>query len=89
MRSWQEKGVVEQIGSIQETYGISHLPLLKQVFFEINVFDLVSQKVRLCGCGQVLIRDWDRGNKHSCQVVSGGSYKHGRHHCIERAAPIA
>ncbi len=85
VRSWQDAGVVDQIGAIQETrgarssnhYGVSNLLVLKHVFPELTVFDLMQRKVVTCTCGQVLIRDWDRNAEQTCQncqkTVSGGS----------------
>ena len=76
VRAWQDAGVVEQIGAIQETrgvrssnhYGISNLLVLKHVFPELTVFELNSRKIRICGsCGQVLVRDFDRSGDHACQ----------------------
>jgi hypothetical protein len=80
VRSWQDAGVVEQIGAIQETrgarssnhYGVSNLLVLKHVFPELTVFDLMQRKIRNCTCGQVLVRDWDRSGEnacHNCQTV--------------------
>jgi len=75
VRLWVDAGVVEQIGVIQETkgarssnhYGLSNLLVLKSIFPELTVFGLMDSKVRMCGCGQVVIRDWDRSAGHSCQ----------------------
>jgi hypothetical protein len=75
VKSWQDTGSVEQIGVIQETkgarssnhYGISNLLLLKHLFPELNIFDLIAKKVRLCRCGQPVIRDWDKSGDHACQ----------------------
>ena len=76
VRSWQDAGVVQQIGAIQETrgvrssnhYGVSNLLLLKHIFPELTVFDVMERKIRICGsCGQVLVRDFDRAGEHSCQ----------------------
>jgi hypothetical protein len=83
VRSWQDAGVVEQIGAIQETrgarssnhYGVSNLLVLKHMFPELNVFDLMARKIRVCSCGQVLVRDWDRTAEnacHNCQTVIRG-----------------
>ena len=74
VRSWQDAGVVEQIGVIQETrgarssnhYGVSNLMLLKHVFPELTVFDVIERKIQICNCGQVLVRDWDRVGSHTC-----------------------
>ncbi len=75
VRSWQDAGVVQQIGAIQETrgarssnhYGVSNLLVLKHMFPELNVFDLLARKIRVCACGHVLVRDWDRNPKNTCQ----------------------
>jgi hypothetical protein len=74
VRSWQDAGVVEQIGTIQETrgarssnhYGVSNLLVLKHVFPELTVFDLMQRKIKVCECGQVLVRDWDRSPTNAC-----------------------
>jgi hypothetical protein len=76
VRSWQDAGVVQQIGVIQETrgvrssnhYGVSNLLLLKHMFPELTVFDVMERKIRICSsCGQALVRDFDRSGEHSCQ----------------------
>lgn len=75
VQSWQDAGVVEQLGTVQETkgargsyhYGLAHLPLAKHVFFDMPIFDFFKQKVNFCGgCGQMLIRDWDKKSEYSC-----------------------
>ena len=75
VRSWQDAGVVDQIGAIQETrgarssnhYGVSNLLVLKHIFPELTVFDVMQREIRTCECGSVLVRDWDRVVDHSCQ----------------------
>jgi hypothetical protein len=76
VRSWQDAGVVKQIGVIQETrgvrssnhYGVSNLLMLKLMFPDVSVFDLMNRKIRMCGsCGQVLVRDFDRAGEHTCE----------------------
>ena len=75
VRSWQDAGVVEQIGAIQETqgvrssnhYGVSNLLVLKYMFPELSVFELMNRKIRTCQCGRVMVRDWDRKPEHSCE----------------------
>jgi len=80
VRSWQDAGVVEQIGSIQETrgsrpsnhYGVSNLLVLKHMFPELTVFDLLQRKIRVCKCGQTVVREWDRNPQntcHNCQTL--------------------
>lgn len=74
VRSWQDAGVVQQVGTVQETkgarssnhYGVSNLLVLKHMFPELTVFDLMQRKIRVCECGQVLVRDWDRSATNSC-----------------------
>jgi hypothetical protein len=76
VRSWQDAGVVKQIGAIQETrgvrssnhYGVSSLMMLKHMFPELTVFDAMERKIRICtSCGQVLVRDFDRTGEHACE----------------------
>jgi hypothetical protein len=76
VRSWQDAGVVKQIGVIQETrgyrpsnhYGVSNLLMLKHMFPDIPVFELMNQKIRTCSsCGQALVRDFDRAGEHTCE----------------------
>lgn len=79
-RTWQETGVVEQLGVIPETvgakasnhYGITNLIVAKHVFSELSIFEFANRKVFECSsCGQVLIRDWDVKSDypcHSCQA---------------------
>lgn len=76
VRSWQDAGVVKQIGAIQETrgvrssnhYGVSSLLMLKHMFPEMTVFDAMDRKIRVCSsCGQVLVRDFDRSGEHACE----------------------
>lgn len=74
VRSWQDAGVVQQIGTIQETrgarssnhYGVTNLLLLKHMFPELTVFDLMDRKIRTCECGEVLVRDWDQNAANTC-----------------------
>lgn len=58
-------------------YGVSNLLVLKHIFPELTVFEVMARKIRACGCGQVLVRDWDRKAEnacHNCQaVVTAGS----------------
>lgn len=77
VQSWQDAGVVEQLGSIQETkgargsyhYGLTHLPVAKHVFFDLTVFEFFKRKVFFCtGCGQIMIRDWDRNTEYACHA---------------------
>jgi hypothetical protein len=75
VRAWQDAGVVEQIGAIQVTkgarssnhYGVSNLLVLKNMFPELNIFSLMDLKIRMCKCGQVVVRDWDRNSANACQ----------------------
>jgi len=76
VRSWQDAGVVKQIGAIQETrgvrssnhYGVSSLLMLKHMFPELTVFDIMDKKIRICSsCGHVLVRDFDRSGQHACE----------------------
>ena len=33
--------------------------VLKHIFSDINVLDFAEKKMRLCECGQLVLRDWD------------------------------
>jgi hypothetical protein len=77
VQSWQDAGVVEQLGTIQVTkgargsyhYGLIQLPLAKHIFFDLTVFEFFRRKVSFCsGCGQIMIRDWDRNPQYACQA---------------------
>ena len=69
---------MKQIGVIQETrgyrpsnhYGVSNLLMLKHMFPDIPVFELMNQKIRTCSsCGQVLVRDFDRTGEQRVKAV--------------------
>ena len=74
VKSWQDVGVVDQMGVIQETkgarssnhYGLTNPLVLKHMFSDMNVFELRSRKMRLCQCGQLLLRDWDLNPEQTC-----------------------
>jgi hypothetical protein len=74
VKSWQDLGVVDQIGVIQETrgvrssnhYGLTNPLVLKYMFPELNVFELWDRKMRICECGTLLLRDWDINGKQTC-----------------------
>ena len=77
VQSWLDAGVVEQLGTIQETkgargsyhYGLIHLPLAKHIFFDLTIFEFFRQKVNTCSsCGQIMIRDWDNNRQYACQA---------------------
>jgi hypothetical protein len=78
INTWQDRGIVERVGMIQETkgarssnhYAITSPLVLKYVFSEMNVYDFYRSKMRVCECGQLLLRDWDlKKNQvcHTCQ----------------------
>ncbi len=76
VKTWQDVGVVDQIGTIQETkgtrssnhYSITIPLVLKHMFPELSVFELYDRKMRVCTCGQVLLRDWDINAEQSCHA---------------------
>lgn len=76
VKSWEDSGAVEFLGTIQDTkgakasnhYGIANFLLAKHIFFDLDVFEFLSKKVRKCGgCGTRLLRDWDLPSEHRCQ----------------------
>ena len=77
MKSWQDVGVVDKIGVIQETkgarssnhYGLTNPLVLKHMFPDINIFELYERKMRVCRkCGQLLLRDWDLHAEQTCHA---------------------
>lgn len=76
IKTWQDSGAVEQIGTMQEKrgnrpsnhYAITNALLLKHIFSDVNVFDLWRRKVRFCTCGQMLLREWDVQPQYTCQA---------------------
>jgi hypothetical protein len=82
VRAWQDAGVVAQIGVIQETkgvrssnhYGLTNALVLKHMLPDLSVFEVYDRKMRVCTCGQLLLRDWDLNpvqTCHNCQTVIG------------------
>lgn len=81
VKVWQDVGVVDQIGVIQETkgvrssnhYGLTNPLVLKYMFPELTVFELYDRKMRVCpACGELLLRDWDvhaEQTCHGCQTL--------------------
>ncbi len=75
VRQWQDAGVIERIGSVKETKGSkpSNLfsltnPLIgKYMFGELSASEFLTNKLRVCACKALLIRDWDRPSDGSCQ----------------------
>jgi hypothetical protein len=76
IKTWLDRGVVEQIGLVQETkgvrssnhYGLTNPLVLKHIMPELNVFELYDRKMRVCSsCNQLLLRDWDLNHTQTCQ----------------------
>jgi hypothetical protein len=80
VKSWEDAGVVESLGTIQDTkgakasnhYGLSNLLLAKHVFSDLSIYEFVNRKLHQCSkCEEMLLRDWDLRTEylcHSCQT---------------------
>jgi len=76
VQSWQDSGAVIKIGNRQEkkgnrpsnVYAVTSPIVLKHIFSELNALDFSEKKMRLCECGQLVLRDWDLSRKQSCHV---------------------
>ncbi len=81
---WQDSGAAIKIGNRQQkkgnrpsnVYAVASPIVLKHIFSDINVLDFAEKKMRLCECGQLVLRDWDLSSDQSCHacehVFSGG-----------------
>ncbi len=82
VQSWQDSGAVIKIGNRQEkkgnrpsnVYALTSPIVLKHVFSDMNALDFSEKKMRLCECGQLVLRDWDSSRNqfcHACEHVFG------------------
>jgi hypothetical protein len=81
---WQDSGAAIKIGNRQQkkgnrpsnVYAVASPIVLKHIFSDISVLDFAEKKMRLCECGQLVLRDWDLSSDQSCHacehVFSGG-----------------
>lgn len=76
VQSWQDSGAIIKIGNRQEkrgnrpsnVYAVASPIVLKHIFADINALDFAEKKMRLCECGQLVLRDWDSSRDQSCHV---------------------
>lgn len=76
VQSWQDLGAAVKIGTRQtkrgdrpsNLYAIVSPLVLKHIFSDLNVLDFWEKKVRICSCGQVVLRDWDSSQNQFCQA---------------------
>jgi hypothetical protein len=76
VQSWQDSGAVIKIGNRQEkkgnrpsnVYAVTSPIVLKHIFSDMNALDFSQKKMRLCECGQLVLRDWDSSRNQSCHV---------------------
>lgn len=76
VQSWQDSGAVVKIGNRQEkrgnrpsnVYAVASPIVLKHVFADMNALDFSERKMRLCECGQLVLRDWDTSRNQSCHA---------------------
>jgi hypothetical protein len=76
VQSWQDSGAVIKIGNRQEkrgnrpsnVYAVASPIVLKHIFADTNALDFSEKKMRLCECGQLILRDWDSSNVQFCHA---------------------
>jgi hypothetical protein len=76
VQSWQDSGAVIKIGNRQEkggnrpsnVYAVTSPVVLKHIFSELNALDFAEKKMRVCECGQLVLRDWDSSRNQSCHA---------------------
>ncbi|WP_156778709.1 P-loop ATPase, Sll1717 family [Clostridium formicaceticum] len=75
VKIWQDSGIIEKIGTIQDTIGakpsnlyiIKSLLVGKYIFSNLDIFEFIETKTYKCKqCGEMLFRDWDINNKSIC-----------------------
>jgi hypothetical protein len=75
IKTWQDTGSVEHIGSVQGTkknsavnlYVVKNLLVAKHIFAEYSIFEFVDKKIKYCPqCNNLLLRDWDLEANHIC-----------------------
>jgi hypothetical protein len=74
VQAWQDSGAVAKIGTRQEKrgnrpsnwYAISQPMVLKHIFSDVSALDFWNKKIKMCTCGQLLLRDWDMSTTHIC-----------------------
>lgn len=75
IRNWEETGAVQQIGTIQATkgartsnhYGIADLFLAKYIFYDLSIFEFSKEKLSVCQCGHLLVRDFNLNKNQTCE----------------------
>ena len=76
VQSWQDSGAVTMIGSRKQVrgnrpsnlYAVSNPIVLKHVFSDMNALDFKEKKMRVCQFGQIVLRDWETSEEHSCHA---------------------
>ncbi len=79
VRNYVARGIVNSVpareatgalGAPASSYGLQDIRVAREVFPELSLSEFLDQKVRLCGLGHVVIRDWDQwvgSYTHTCQ----------------------
>jgi hypothetical protein len=73
---WQDSGAVIKIGTRQtrrgnrpsNVYAVANPLVLKHIFGDLSALDFWEQKLRVCDCGQLVLRDWDSSQNQFCQA---------------------
>ena len=75
INSWQQKGLIELIGTVQETkgaknsniYAINDPIVARHILKEFNLEDFLNKKIVKCAeCGAYILRDWDSMSSSIC-----------------------
>jgi hypothetical protein len=76
VQSWQDSGAVRKVGTRAEkrgnrpsnVYAIANPIVLKNIFSDMNVLEFWDRKIRICSCGELVMRDWDMSGQHTCHA---------------------
>jgi hypothetical protein len=76
VQAWQDCGAVVKVGTRPEkrgnrpsnVYAIASPIVLKNVFSDISVLEFWTKKIRICSCGEIVMRDWDISEEHTCHT---------------------
>lgn len=76
VQSWQDCGAVNMIGTRQlvrgnrpsNLYAISSPIVLKHIFSDMSALDFWEKKIKICECGQIVLRDWSSTEDYSCHA---------------------
>jgi hypothetical protein len=76
VQAWQDSGAVRKVGTRAEkrgnrpsnVYAIASPIVLKNIFADMSVLEFWDKKIRICSCGEIVMRDWDMSGNHTCHI---------------------